>query len=109
MALMINYLCLYKNGQPNYLKLKKNGWVNPKFGEQLLTDSLVKDFKDIQVQIVRHQFDRGFSDRTTIKTYTEIFFHPKGDMMKIKLKGEGEYVSPEDVFECLKWLEKELS
>ena len=106
--LMINYLCLHRDGQPNYIRLKKNGWVVPEYGGQPLTKSLVKDFKNVQVQIVRQNFDERFKDRATIGTYTEIFIHPKGDMMRIKLKGEGGWVSPEAILECLKWLEEEL-
>jgi len=104
--LMLNYLCLYKDSQPDFSILRKRDWVSPEFKGQSLSRSLVKSFKNIQVQIVMSNFSGRRSPSG--ETYTEVYFHHKDDAGRVRLKGEGSRLDVELVCECLRWLEEEL-
>lgn len=102
----LSSLQVYSKDQPSFEHLEERGWVHPEgLRGEPLESSLVKSFKDILIQVVKHQPFLRPED-----TYTIIYFHHGADNgLKTILIGQGTPFSTGEIIEVLKWLGGELS
>ena len=88
------------NSQPNFGELKRKGWIHPMgWNGEKLWDSLVKEFGDFDVQIVRHS--------TGDWNWTDAYIHSRSDRSIMK-EGEGKGMSREEAIGLVDSLYKDV-
>ena len=88
------------NKRPDFSTLKERGWTHPVgIRDEVLENSLVKDFGEFQIQIVRH---KGRWD------HTEAYIHERIPFTTIQKKGEGKEMTKEAAISLISSLYDEL-